>query len=64
MELRTIPLALDFAGGEYHYQVCTKQLLGICFKKEWVKDKFDLNDPETRKMLYNKGFVLKVREKP
>ncbi len=61
---RTLRISPDFAGFEYQYEVCLKEVLWICVRREMRKETFDLNDLETRKMLIAMGFVARVRERP
>lgn len=62
LELRTLRLSPDFAGLEYQYEICVRKFLGICTKRELVKDKYDLNDKAMRDKLIAMGFVARVRE--
>lgn len=53
----------DFAGFEYSYEVCAKEILGFCRKTEMKTDFYDLKDPVVKKQLQDMGFVLRVRDK-
>lgn len=64
LENRTLRISPDFAGFEYQYEVCVRDLLFICMKKQMKKDTYDLTKPEVRKQLIDMGFVGKVRENP
>lgn len=61
LDQRTLRISKDFAGFEYRY--CGKHhwLTRKC--KEWVVDKYDLNDVKTRNRLIDMGFVAKVRKR-
>ena len=63
LENRTLRISLSKASLEYRYEVCVKHFLGICTKKKWQTDEYDLTDGTVRKMLIDKGFVAKVRER-
>jgi hypothetical protein len=64
LENRTLRISPDFAGFEYQYEICVRTFLGVCTKKEWRKDAYDLTNVEMRRQLIHMGFVAKVREKP
>lgn len=63
LEDRTLRLSESAPQLEYQYEKCAKKFLGICTKFEWVKETWDLTDPVVRKMLVDKGFVVRVRGK-
>lgn len=52
-------LCPDSAGACRSYEVCKKKVLGICTKKEWIEEKFDLTDEKIRNDLINMGFELR-----
>ena|GEM_PF-6480626 len=64
LEARTLRISETLPGFEYRYEACTATVLGICTKKEWRVDTYDLRDEATRKMLIHMGFVARVREQP
>lgn len=64
LELRELRLSPDFPGFVYQYELCEKKFLGICTKKVWKIEKFDLTDAVVRKQLVDMGFTARVREKP
>lgn len=59
---RTLRIHPDRAGLFYQYQICSKKLLFVCFKKEWVEVFYNLEDKAVRDELINLGFVLTVDE--
>jgi hypothetical protein len=60
LELRT--LRPDPAGSAflYSYEICAKAVLGICTERKIAVDRYDWNDPEVRKALAARGFVLEA----
>jgi len=69
LELRTLEVHPDLPGVFYYpteVEFCAKKILGICVDKDTKisLEIFDTNDPEVRKLLVGKDFVLKVRQKP
>lgn len=46
-------------GACYAYEVCVKKVIGICTKKEWVEEYFDLQDPNVRAKLIDMGFQFR-----
>lgn len=53
----------NFTGFEYQYEICLKEILGFCRKREMKIDYYDLADPITKKQLIDMGFILKMRDK-
>lgn len=62
LELRKLDISDEVAGFQYRY--CDKWNFLKTKCKNWVVEKYDLNDVELRKKLKSMGFVLQVREKP
>lgn len=60
---RPLRISLEVAGFEFQYEVCEKKVLGICVKKKWTKDLYDLNDIAVRKQLRDMGFVATAPRK-
>lgn len=60
---RSLRISPDLPGFEYQYEVCLKTFLGICTKRQWTKDTYDLTDIATRNKLIDMGFIGVVREK-
>lgn len=60
---RTLRISVKVPGFEYQYEVCVKHFLGMCAKKQWQIDYYDLTNQDTKKQLMDMGFVAKVREK-
>lgn len=63
LENRTLEISDGSEGSEffYQYQVCVRKFV-FCTKKEWRTDYYDLDKPEIRKELKDKGFKLRVME--
>lgn len=39
----------------YEWEECVSHVLGICTKKEWRRDEYDLTDPAVRKQMVDMG---------
>lgn len=52
-------ICTDQAAACRAYEVCAKKFLGVCTKKEWVEDRFDLSDEKIRNDLINLGFEFR-----
>lgn len=57
LEDRRLYLKPDAPALFYEYEICVKKFLGICTKKAWHVDVYDLTDPEVRKQLIDVGFT-------
>lgn len=57
LEDRRLRLVPDKAALYYEHERCVKKFLGICTKKEWQVDVYDLTDPTVRKQLIDMGFT-------
>ena len=63
LEERSLEISLPDAAAVYFYEACASKipLIGVCTKHEMKKISYDLTDPSVRRMLRDKGFVIRVR---
>jgi hypothetical protein len=63
LENRSLRFSADAPALEYQWEECVKRFLGICTKYGMKRDVYDLTKPEVRRMIIDKGFVARVRER-
>jgi hypothetical protein len=66
LEQKTLDICQSLDGFCWQYEVCTKKFLGFCTKKEIQIEKIqvEFKDKVKAKELFDKNFVLKVRQDP
>jgi hypothetical protein len=66
LEKRIYEVAPDCSGFTWYYNKCTKRFLGICLKTEKVAEKIEaeFKDKDLCKTLFDKEFVLRIRQQP
>jgi hypothetical protein len=55
LQNRRLAINPDLPALFYEYQECAKEWAGICWKKEWRKDVYDLTDAKVRTQLRDMG---------
>lgn len=66
LESRTYDISEKCDGFVWQYNKCVRKFLGMCLKSEIevIKIEAEFKDKDLCKTLYDKEFVLKVRQKP
>jgi hypothetical protein len=64
LQLRQLRVSKAVRGLEANWWKCTRSFLGICTKKELIKDTYDFNDSAVVQSLIDADFVCTVRERP
>lgn len=66
LESRTYDISEKCDGFVWQYNKCVRRFLGMCLKSEIevIKIEAEFKDKALCETLYDKDFVLKVREKP
>ncbi len=62
LEHRTLRLSKDVPGFEYQFEVCKREVLGVCISSTTKVETYDLRDLALRTKLIDMGFVARVRD--
>lgn len=62
--MRQLRVSQKVKGLEARWWKCTRDLLGICFKKELVTDLYDFADPKVVQQMIDADVMCEVRAKP